>query len=84
MVYDLFGDGKTALKASLGRYVQASGGANNATIGAPVSPTSASANQVTRSWTDANGNFTPDCNLGNFQAQDLRERAATSAARSPT
>ena len=72
VVYDLFGDGKTALKASLGRYVQASGGANNATMGAPVSPTSASANQVSRSWTDANSNFVPDCNLNNYQAQDLR------------
>jgi hypothetical protein len=72
VVYDMFGDGKTALKASLGRYVQASGGANNATMGAPVSPTSASANQVSRSWTDANSNFTPDCNLSNYLAQDNR------------
>jgi hypothetical protein len=72
VVYDLFGNGRTALKASLGRYVQASGGANNATIGAPVSPTSASANQVSRAWTDANGNFNPDCDLNNYFAQDFR------------
>ena len=72
IVYDVFRDGKTALKASLGRYVQASGGANNATQGAPVSPTSASANQVSRSWNDANGNFTPDCDLNNYFAQDRR------------
>jgi hypothetical protein len=38
VVYDLFGNGKAALKASYGRYVQASGGANNATLGAPVEP----------------------------------------------
>jgi hypothetical protein len=71
VVYDLFGDGRTAIKASYGRYVQASGGANNATIGAPVSPTSASANQVSRAWTD-NGNFRPDCDLNNYFAQDNR------------
>jgi hypothetical protein len=70
-VYDLFRNGKTAIKASLGRYVQASGGANNATQGAPVSPTAASANQVFRAWTD-NGNFIPDCDLNNYQAQDRR------------
>ncbi len=67
VVYDLLGNGKVALKASFSRYVQASGGANNATLGAPVSPTSASATSVTRSWNDANGNFVPDCNLLNFQ-----------------
>ena len=72
VVYDLFGNGKAALKASYGRYVQASGGANNATLGAPVSPTAASANNVTRTWTDADSDFIPDCNLSNFQAQDLR------------
>ena len=27
---------------------------------------------MTRSWTDANGNFTPDCDLLNGEAQDLR------------
>jgi hypothetical protein len=72
VVYDVFKDGKTALKASFGRYVQASGGANNATQGAPLSGTSSSANQVTRSWTDANGNFIPDCDLHNPLQQDLR------------
>src|SRR5262249_48555865 len=72
LVYDVFKNGKTALKASLGRYVQASGGANNATQGAPLSGTSASANQVFRTWTDANGNFNPDCDLYNYQQQDFR------------
>ena len=57
--YDLFGDGKTALKASLGRYVKRTvveiANANN--------PIVASVNQVNRAWTDANGNYVPDCNL---------------------
>jgi hypothetical protein len=59
--YDLFGDGRTALKVSIGRYVSKTvveiANANN--------PIVASVNQVTRAWTDANGNFVPDCNLAN-------------------
>ena len=58
--YDLFGDGRTALKASLGRYVKRTvveiANANN--------PIVASVNQVTRAWND-NGNFIPECNLAN-------------------
>jgi carboxypeptidase family protein len=59
--YDLFGDGKTALKASLGRYVKRTvveiANANN--------PIVASVNQVNRAWTDTNGNYVPDCDLAN-------------------
>ena len=62
--YDLFGDGRTALKASLGRYVAKTGvdiaNANN--------PIQTSVNSVTRTWTDTNGNYVPDCALGNFGA----------------
>ena len=61
--YDLFGNGKTALKVSLGKYVL-----GVSTIGNPAGIT----NTVTRTWTDANGNFNPDCNLLNLQQQDLR------------
>jgi hypothetical protein len=59
--YDLFGDGKTALKASIGRYVAKTGtavaGANN--------PVTTSVNNVTRTWTDTNNNYIPDCDLNN-------------------
>ncbi len=54
--YDLFGNGKTALKASLGRYVPFSTGATN-------NPTSNQAASATRTWNDANGNYIPDCVL---------------------
>ena len=60
--YDLFGDGKTALKVSAGKYAL-----GVSTIGNPAGIT----NTVTRTWTDANGNFAPDCNLLNLQPQDL-------------
>ena len=59
--YDLFGNGRTALKASLGRYVAKTGigfvHLNN--------PIQTSVNQVNRAWTDANLNYVPDCDLGN-------------------
>jgi hypothetical protein len=62
--YDLFGDGSTAIKFSLGRYVAKYGvdltGANN--------PIQTSVNSVTRTWTDVNGNYLPECTLSNFDA----------------
>src|SRR5262249_6896892 len=63
-VYDVFGNGKTAIKASIGRYV-ASIGANYIQA---VNPANAIATSTTRTWNDANGNYTPDCDLHNFAA----------------
>ncbi|HLG59238.1 MAG TPA: carboxypeptidase regulatory-like domain-containing protein [Vicinamibacterales bacterium] len=61
VAYDLFGDGKTALKGSASRGVQqesiAIARANN-----PANTVSTLTNRV---WTDANGNFIPDCDLTN-------------------
>ena len=64
-VYDLSGNGKTALKLNIGRYVLA----GDPTVGNVFAIL---ANTVTRNWTDANSNFTPDCNLQNLQQQDNR------------
>lgn len=55
--YDLFGAGKTALKVSLNKYLT---GKQVDGLGNPV------ANLVletTRAWTDADGDFFPDCDL---------------------
>jgi hypothetical protein len=59
--YDLFGNGKTALKATVGRFVSVQG------VGIPAAnnPYSASGTTTTRTWTDANTNFYPDCDLHN-------------------
>ena len=55
VTYDLFGNGKTALKWNLSRYIEGVGAA----IANPVNPSSAATNTATtRSWTD-NGDFIP-------------------------
>lgn len=59
--YDLFGDGRTALKVSMGKYV-ASVGSNTIARFHPALTISTVAD---RAWNDANGNFVPDCVLTN-------------------
>ena len=64
--YDLFGNGKTALKGSVSRGVRqdsvGTASANN--------PAATIQTATARNWTDSNGNRTPDCNLLNSAAQD--------------
>jgi hypothetical protein len=67
VTYDLFGNGKTAVRGVYARYV-ASESTNMATLNNRVNT---SVNSVTRSWTDVNGNFVPDCDLKNLGAQNL-------------
>ena len=59
--FDAFGTGKTALKVSLNKYLQ------NEAAGSPLasdpSPLNTLVTNTTRSWTDANRNFAPECNL---------------------
>jgi hypothetical protein len=61
--YDLFGNAKTAIKASIGKYVN-SVGSNLIT---PYHPALRISTVATRSWSD-NGNFVPDCDLTNAAA----------------
>src|SRR6185436_3071491 len=54
--YDLFGTGKTAVKVSLGRYMEAP---NLTTITRVMNPAAAIVNSATRTWGDANRDFVP-------------------------
>ncbi len=68
--YDLFGNGRTALKANLGKYpeVQDAGGPGtdlnplNRLAGAAAI---ISSTNTSRSWNDTNRNYVPDCDLLN-------------------
>ena len=55
---------------SINKYVIAQG--LQGTYGDTRNPVNRLANIVTRSWTDQNRNFMPDCDLTNVLAQDLR------------
>ena len=65
IAYDLTGDGRTALKATWGRYVMAVGTA----IAQIVNPMEAIQISTNRAWFDFNQNLIPDCNLDNFGDQ---------------
>jgi hypothetical protein len=64
--YDLFGNGKTSLKASLGRYPTPTN--SYEAYGLLQQPASRVATNTTRAWTDSNSNFRPDCVLTNQAA----------------
>ena len=59
--YDLFGDGKTALKVSLNKYLI---GVDSAAFRyGQLAPYNRIVHSTTRSWNDTNGNFVPECDL---------------------
>jgi hypothetical protein len=67
--YDIFGNGRTAVKVALGRYV----GKTAIGITQANNPIQASINSVNRTWNDSfyplgdprRGNYVPDCDLAN-------------------
>jgi len=75
--WDVFGNGKTAIKANIGKYLEGVGvqlnyANSNPTLRMPQTTGPFGTSGVTRAWTDANNNFVPDCDLLNPNAQDLR------------
>jgi hypothetical protein len=65
LVFDVFGNGRTALKASTNRFLNQAGGSTGVFNGNPALTL---ANSVNRNWTDTNRNFFPDCDLTNQAA----------------
>ena len=61
--YDVFGAGKTALKASLNRYVAGQGATGG--LGSATNPVNTLVTNTNRSWNDTNRDFVPDCDLIN-------------------
>jgi hypothetical protein len=77
LAYDVFGNGRTALKANYGKYLEGVGVStnyanSNPTLRIPTSTGAFGVQGVTRAWTDADADFVPDCDLNNLTAQDLR------------
>ena len=64
-VYDVFGDGRTALKVSLGRYVGRIRVISRQTF---ISQVNRSLDMTGLTWNDAAGNFFPNCDLTDLQA----------------
>ncbi|HEU4691088.1 MAG TPA: hypothetical protein VFS23_22120, partial [Vicinamibacterales bacterium] len=66
--YDVFGNGKTAIKANLGKYLK------SAEVGGVYAANNPAVKTVTRvaarPWTDGNRNFQIDCDLANPNLQD--------------
>jgi hypothetical protein len=59
--YDVFGNGKTAVKVSLNKYLRGYG--TSFSLIPDPNATNAAVTNTTRDWTDANHNYYPDCDL---------------------
>jgi hypothetical protein len=62
--YDLFGDGKTAIKFNIGKYMQAFTATNT---DLDLNPLIRSVVSTTRTWTDTDKDYVPDCDLTNVK-----------------
>jgi hypothetical protein len=61
VAWDLFGTGKTALKAFVGSYELTAN--YDLRLTRALSPFATLVTSTTRTWNDADGNYVPDCNL---------------------
>ena len=68
VAYDLFGNGKTAIKFNVGHYLAPATNDSRYTLNNPAA-TAKVVTTVNRTWSDTNGNFVVDCNILNPAAQ---------------
>ena len=73
----VFGNGKTSLKANVSKYLQPANNESTFIQGNPGVTFQATTN---RTWTDANGNFTPDCGPAGLNSNTTLRRAQRPAA----
>jgi len=66
--YDVFGNGKTAIKFNVGHYLAPATNDSRYTLNNPAA-TAKIVTSVDRNWTDTNGNFVVDCDILNPAAQ---------------
>jgi hypothetical protein len=66
--YDVFGDGKTAVKFNFGHYLAPATNDSRYNLNNPAQ-TNKIVTSVTRTWSDTNPNFNVDCNILVFAAQ---------------
>jgi hypothetical protein len=66
--YDVFGNGKTAIKFNFGHYLAPATNDSRYTLNNPAQ-TNKIVTSVTRTWSDTAANFNVDCNILNFAAQ---------------
>jgi hypothetical protein len=68
--YDVFGNGRTALKVTLNKYLEGLGttGFGPAQVSDAPNPINRLQNMTQRVWADADRDFVPDCDLNNFAA----------------
>ena len=62
VAYDLFGNGKTAVRFNLGKYLEAITATNT---DLDMNPIVRTATNTTRGWTDSNRDYVPNCDLNN-------------------
>jgi hypothetical protein len=67
--YDVFGNGKTAVKFNIGHYLAPATNDSRYTLNNPAQTSKVVTSVTGRSWADTNGNDVVDCNILNFAAQ---------------
>jgi hypothetical protein len=75
--YDVFGNGRTAVKFNMGHYLDA---ATNDSAYTRNNPANRIVTTMDRNWTDNNTNKVVDCNLLNFAAQGPTQTGANQTA----